>query len=297
ENNLMVQSEFQSGEVTDYYKLDTNLQQKNGQYSMKIEEFENSEDFIDQMKLYTIDHKEGYKVGVTPEGEYITYKNSDAPIEAYNSTGDDVLNMVKEKNDDKRLEMDEGSEVILDYGDRSMSRWQFNKLILRSSGFSSYTEGSKIGTLADKTSLYVSIKADGSEWRNVTVTHPRNNPHDYVIPLEDQLTDVLGKGHDLDDFKVKIESTKNHHIDYVGLDNSAPTPVQVQEADLMETIKTEVNGNTKYLNRSLTEDDNAVMHLVPGESCTVNFDVPYQIPGFEERDLIVMTKGFYTRYE
>ncbi|MFW6176613.1 MAG: hypothetical protein ACOC40_02820, partial [Thermoplasmatota archaeon] len=124
ENNLLVQSEFQNGEVTDYYKLDSDLQQKNGNYSMKIEEFENSEDYIDQMKLYTIDHKEGYKVGVTPEGEYITYKNSDAPLEAYNSTGDDVLNMVKEKNDDKRLEMDEGSEVILDYGDRSMSRWQ-----------------------------------------------------------------------------------------------------------------------------------------------------------------------------
>jgi len=297
ENNLMVQSEFQSGEVTDYYKLDTNLQQKNGQYSMKIEEFEDSEDFIDQMKLYTIDHKEGYKVGVTPEGEYITYKNSDAPLEAYNSTGDDVLNMVKEKNDEKRLEMDEGSEIILDYGDRSLSRWQFNKLILRSSGFSSHTEGSQIGILADKTSLYVSIKADSSDWKDVTVTHPRNNPHDYVIPLEDQITELLSKGHDLDDFKVKIRSTEDHHIDYVGLDNSAPTPVHVQEADLMETIKTDSDGNKKYLNRSLTEDDNAVMHLTPGESCTVNFDVPYQIPGFEERDFIVMTKGFYTRYE
>jgi len=299
ENNLLVQSEFQNGEVTDYYKLDSDLQQKNGNYSMKIEEFENSEDYIDQMKLYMIDHKEGYKVGVTPEGEYITYKNSEAPLEAYNSTGDDVLNMVKEKNDDKWLEMDEGSEIILDYGDRSMGRWQFNKLILRSSGFSSHTEGSQsqIGILADKTSLYVSIKADGSEWKNVTVTHPRNNPHDSVIPLEDQLTDVLGKGHDLSDFKVKIESTKDHHIDYVGLDNSAPTPVQVQEADIQETIKTDSDGNMKYLNRSLTEDDNAVMHLVPGESCIVNFDVPLQIPGFEERDFIVMAKGFYTRYE
>ena len=195
--------------------------------------------------------------------------------------------------------MDEGSEVILDYGNRSMSRWQFNKLILRSSGFSSHTEGSQsqIGILADKTSLYVSIKADGSEWKNVTVTHPRNNPHDYVIPLENKISNLISDGHDLDDFKVKIESTEDHHIDYVGIDNSAPTPVHVQEADLMETIKTDSDGNMKYLNRSLTEDDNAVMHLVPGESCTVNFDVPLQIPGLEERDFIVMTKGFYTRYE
>ncbi len=178
-----------------------------------------------------------------------------------------------------------------------MSRWQFNKLILRSSGFSSHTEGSQIGILADKTSLYVSIKADGSEWKNVTVTHPRNNPHDYVIPLEDQITELLSKGHELDDFKVKIRSTKDHYIDYVGIDNSAPTTVHVQEADIQETLKTDVEGNTKYLNRSLTEDDNAVMHLVPGESCTVNFDVPHQIPELEERDFILMAKGFYTRYE
>ncbi len=114
ENNLLVQSEFQSGEVTDYYKLDTDLQQKNGNYSMKIGLFEGSKDFIDQMKLYTIDHKEGYKVGVTPEGEYMTYKESEAPEGAFNSTGDDVLSMIENKDDGERLQMNEGSEVIID---------------------------------------------------------------------------------------------------------------------------------------------------------------------------------------
>lgn len=199
--------------------------------------------------------------------------------------------------------MNAGSEVVIDYGDRSMSRWPHNKLILKSSGFKSYTanEGSEMmmwnpgGPI--KTSLYVSIRAGNSDWQNVTCIHPRNHPHDYVIPLEDAMWDLFWENPNLQDLKVKIRSTKNHSIDYVGLDNSVPTPVHVQEADLQEIVKTDIDGNTKYLNRSLTEDDNAVMHLIPGESCTVNFDVPYQIPGFEERDFILITKGFYTKYE
>ena len=303
ENNLLVQSEFQNGEVTDYYKLDTDLQQKNGNYSMKIDEFENSEDFIDQMKLYTLDHKPGYEVGVTPEGEYMTYKNSSPPEGAHNSTGDDVLSMIEQKNDGKRLQMNKGSEIIIDYGNRTMSHWTHNKLIIRSSGFESFTDENDFQLMwnpgdAYKTSLYVSLKAGDSDWHNVTCIHPRNHPHDHVIPLEDAIWEVLWENPNLDDLKVKIRSTKAHKIDYVGIDKSVSTPVIVQEASLLETIKYDVNGDTIYQNRSLTEDDNAVMHLIPGESCTVNFAVPYQVPShiFEERDFIVMTKGFYRKY-
>jgi len=208
DNNILVQSEFKDGEVTDYYKLDNDLAEQNGNYSLKIEEFENSEDYIDQMKLYTIDHKKGYNVGVTPDGEYLTYKDSDAPTKTNTSDGDDVLTKVNEKKDGKRLEMEAGSKITLDYGDKSFSDWKHSKLVLRNSGFSSYTDESDgFSTNAVKTSLYVKLRAGNSDWYNVTCTHPRNNPHDHVIPLEDTLHEMLKDGHKLEDMEVKIRST------------------------------------------------------------------------------------------
>lgn len=300
DNNILVQSEFRDGEVTDYYKLDNHLAEHNGNYSLKIEEFENSEDYLNQMKLYTIDHKEGYKVGVTPDGEYLTYKNSDAPNSAYTAKGTDVLKEVKDKDDGKRLEMEAGSEITLDYGDRSFTDWKHSKLVLRSSGSSSYTDKSDdFSTMAWKTSLYVKLRADKSDWYNVTCTHPRNNPHDHVIPLEDTIHEMMKDGHTLDDMEVKIRSTKKHNIDYVGLDDSAPTPVKVQEADLLEVMKTDFEGKTIEKTGSLKHDDSDVVNLVPGEECTVTFDALDQFPGkvFEERDFIIETTGWYEKYE
>ncbi len=300
DNNILIQSEFKDGEVTDYYKLDNDLAEQNGNYSLKIEEFENSEDYLDQMKLHTIDHKEGYNVGVTPDGEYLTYKDSEAPESAQTAGGDDVLNKVDEKNDGKRLEMEAGSEITLDYGDRSFSGWKHNKLVLRSSGFSSYTDESDgFSTNAVKTSLYVKLRSDNSDWYNVTVTHPRNNPHDHVIPLEDTIHEMMKDGHTLDDMEVKIRSTKKHNVDYVGLDDSAPTPVKVEEADLLEVMKTNLNGTKIEKTSSLKYNDSDVVNLIPGEECTVTFEAPDEFPGnaFEERDFIIETNGWYTEYQ
>jgi len=299
DNNILVQSEFKEGEVTDYYKLDNDLAEQNGEYSLKVEEFENSEDYLDQMKLYTIDHKEGYKVGVTPSGEYLTYKDSDPPTSARTSDGDDVLKKVNEKNDGKRLEMEAGSEITLNYGDESFSDWKHSKLVLRSSGFSSYTDESDgFSTNAVKTSLYVKLRSDNSDWYNVTCTHPRNNPHDHVIPLEETIHKMLKDGYTLDDMEVKIRSTKKHNIDYVGLDDSAPTPVKVQEADLLEVMKTDLKGKTIEKTGSLEHDDSDVVNLVPGEECTITFEVTDKFPGqdFEERDFIIETTGWYEEH-
>ncbi|MFP4000528.1 MAG: hypothetical protein ACLFSM_09185 [Thermoplasmata archaeon] len=305
DNNILVQSEFKDGEVTDYYKLDNDLAEQNGNYSLKIEEFENSEDYIDQMKLYTLDHKEGYKVGVTPEGEYLTYKDSEAPIQAYTSEGEDILGEVEEKNDGQRLGMEAGSEIILDYGDMPYRDWIHNKLVLRSSGFSSYTDGdedynsSALMPGPIKTSLYVELRAGNSDWYNVTTTHPRNDPHDHVIPLEDTIHEMLKDGHRLDDMEVKIRSTKQHNVDYVGLDDSVPTPVKVQEADLLEVMKNNLNGTAIEKTGSLEHDDSNVVNLVPGEECTVTFEAPDRVLGdaFEERDIIIETTGWYEKYE
>ncbi len=76
DNNILVASEHQEGVVDDNYVLQNTMAPKDGFYSLKIDEFENSEDFFDTFSLYTIDHREGYSIGTTPDGEYRTYKRT-----------------------------------------------------------------------------------------------------------------------------------------------------------------------------------------------------------------------------
>ncbi|MGM0404929.1 MAG: hypothetical protein ACQEQM_02150 [Thermoplasmatota archaeon] len=296
-------SEFESGEVTDKYLLENSLQPKDDSYQMKIEEFENSEDFIDQLQLYTLDHTKDTRLGLTPGEELVSYSKNDLDKPNSASWNDSsILEEVKEKNDKKRATVEDNDTVYLDFGDMTNYRWSQSKLVVTASGFESSTEDdfSTNAEIKSLRSLYFSIKIGDGEWTEVDVVHPRNNPSDYVIPLREAIQKNRFNNSDLDSsLQVRINSTAKHNIDRIALDDSNPTPVKIKEASIREVVKTEEDGETIYQNKSLTGDDNAVMHLVPGESCTIKFDVPSQESGnaFEERDFLVMTKGFYTKYE
>ncbi len=303
ENNLLMDSEFENGEVTDKYLLENGLRPKNGSYQMKIEEFENSEDFIDQLQLYTLDHTKDTELGLTPEEKLVSYSKNDLNKPKSASLNDkSILEKVKEKNDKKRATIENNKTFYLKFGDITNYRWSQSKLVVTASGFESHTESdfSTNAEIKSLRSLYFSIRTGDGEWTDVDVVHPRNNPSDYVLPLKEAIQETgFEKGTRDSSLQVRINSTAKHNIDRIALDDSYPTPVKKKEASIREVIKIEGDGETIYQNKSLTEDDNAVMHLVPGESCTVTFNIPSQEPGnaFEERDFLVMTKGFYTKYE
>ncbi len=84
----------------------------------------------------------------------------------------------------------------------------------------------------------------------------------------------------------------------MGLDDSPPTPVKVQEADLLELMKTDLEGKTIEKTSSLKSNDSNVVNLVPGEECMVTFEATDRFPGqdFEERDFIIETTGWYKEY-
>ncbi len=303
DNNILIASEHQEGVVDDNYVLQNTMIPKDGFYSLKIEEFENSEDFFDTFSLYTIDHQEGYSVGVTPDGEYSTYKDPVPPESAYDCAGNDVLEYVSAP-DGNSLYMEENTTLILNYGDIGNAQWVHQKLVVRSYGFESYTEpytmGDGIGTMGlgnhwdpVKTSLYVSIRADGSEWTNVTVLHPRNHASDMVIPLKDVLEEFVPGG--IGELEVRILSTQNHSVDFVGLDNSVPTPVKVQEAPLVSAMLNGVEDVTDIL----LEGNDEMVTIVPGEYIILTFEIPEQNPApvFAVRYYMLFSRGYYELFE
>ncbi len=302
DNNILIASEHQEGVVDDNYILRNTMVPKDGFYSLKIEEFEFTEDFFDTFSLYTIDHREGYSVGTTPDGEYRTFKDPVPPESAYDCTGSDVLEYVSAP-DGNSLFMEENTTIVLNYGDVGNALWEHQKLVVRSYGFESYTEpstqGADIGPMflqpwdPVKTSLYISIRADGSDWTNVTVLHPRNHPSDMVIPLGDVLQQFVQGG--IGELEVKIFSTQNHSVDFVGLDNSVPTPVKVQKAPMVSAM---LNG-AEDVTDILLEGNDEFVTIVPGEHIILTFEIPEQNPApvFSVRDYMLYSKGYYVLYE
>ncbi len=298
DNNILIASEHQAGIVDDHYILQNGMEPKDGYYSLKIEEFENSKDHLDTVKLYTIDHQEGYEIATTPGGEFIAYKEPIPALSAYDSNGDDVLGYLNDTDNDT-LYVEENSDVILNFGEITKDHWKHNKLVVVSHGFESYTDVPPSDTNPwtppkEKTSLHTSLRMDGSEWKNITVLHPRNNPVAMVIPLNETLEEFFPgrKGNILGELEVRILSTDDHYIDFVGMDDSVPAePTKVQEAALESAL---LNDETDVAGL-LSTNDTEMVTLIPGEYISLDFDIPEQSPApvFSERSFMFYSSGYY----
>ncbi|MFO8109269.1 MAG: hypothetical protein R6U17_01910 [Thermoplasmata archaeon] len=95
--------------------------------------------------------------------------------------------------------------------------------------------------------------------------------------------------------EVQIVSTQNHFLDFVGLDNSVPTPVNVQEAPLVSAM---LNG-VEDVTDTLLEGNEDMVTIGPGEHIILTFDIPWQLPGpiFAVRDFMLFSRGYYHLYE
>ncbi len=302
DNNILIASEHQDGMVDDHYVLQNVVEPKDGYYSLKIEEFENSKDYFDTVKLYTIDHQEDYEIATTPDGEIIAYREPRPAVSAYNSEGEDVLEYLN-NTDGEALFVEEGSSVFLNFGELSKSQWEHNKLVVQSHGFESYTDvppddSDPEYVLPIKTSLHVGVRMDGSEWKNVTILHPRNHPSAIVIPLNETLEGFVENksGGSLGELEVKILGSDDHYIDFVGIDDSVPAePTMVQEATLASAL---LNGEEDVTDL-LSTNDTEMVTLIPGEHISLDFDIPKQSPApvFGERSYMLFSRGYYELYE
>jgi hypothetical protein len=89
---------FEAAKRTDLGKLD-NLRETNGICRLKIVDELEEIDYIDEVKLLAVDHPKGTEVVSSLSGELHTLSDPQAPISAVDWRGNNVLDLVEEKDD------------------------------------------------------------------------------------------------------------------------------------------------------------------------------------------------------
>lgn len=77
DNNILHRSEFAEfahKDITDIYKLNLIPQKEGNRYHVSLKEVGNDYSYIDQVRLYTVDHPSGTELGITENNDLVLYR-------------------------------------------------------------------------------------------------------------------------------------------------------------------------------------------------------------------------------
>lgn len=293
ENNLLITSEYKEGVVEDYYLLENHLEPVNDKYLLKIEEFKNTENYFDQIGLYTIDHQEGVNVGTTPEGELVTYQEK-GQLQLKNRDDNPYI----DANSELRLDFDEiASGGLLDSSD-GVDRY----LVIRAHNYESREEIQSAETVDDvspnddqiKSNLELSADYRG---RNLQLDifedaeiYPRNHESDTLISVS-SIIDELPPSIDIEELELVINNDEPFYLESISLAESTYTRVKIQEATLLRAV---FNGRID-VTEELSEGGE-IIRQVPGDEILLAFDNPEDLRDGMQRSFILYSKGYYHLY-
>jgi len=270
DNNLLANSARSGGtEVEDYYKLEQSLVpigEWNDQslYPLLISEFQQEHSYLDQTQFIAVDHDADVKVAVSPFGEILTYQNPYAPVSAVDDQGQDHIELIQDI-DDAYYEGYNGSYLLLSFGEVT-------------------AENAKLVMRADrpplKESVHIQVLNSTENWVDVASIIPRTYWATEIIDLSGYLPST-------GEFKVRLYFTDKHKVDFVGLDTTTQTEIDVEEAVLLLAYHSDDGDVTT----KLQADDDVYAELVPEQQITLLFAATTQ--GGEQRTFIIYVKGYY----
>lgn len=286
ENNLLIDSEYKEGTVEDYYILENELEPRGDSYQFKIEEFKNTENYFDQVGLYTIDYPSEYDMATTSDHELILYEELVTLLsstESDNQAGLEDLNTALDKiNDDEvfqredsedeyliiRPHLYESYETLDEYSLENNNDYGLNVPPVIKSGLTMTYDGTEIDTF------------EGAE------LYPRNHPSDLVIPT--------GDIDDLENLEFTADEDIEVYFESVKLAESVDEEILIQEANLDRAVFNDVKDVTEELSETSTEK----IRQVPGDEIHLTFAKP-RSPSMEniERSFMIVSKGRYEVYE
>lgn len=266
DNNLLAASMFSQGaDVNDHYVLQqAPTQNPNGTYSLQISEFEKEHDFIDQVQLVAVDHASNVNVGVSPDGQILTYGTPNTPVSAITDTHENVKQLLS-AIDGTYYEAHNGSYVNVNFGDLDIS--QGAKLVLRAD--------------YQKDPVFVQVQDSNGRWITVARVIPRVNWSTDIIDMSKFLPDARGN------LKVRLCFTADLKVDFVGLDTSSQATLNIHKGQLVSAVSS-IEGD---VTAKLLHTDKTYAVLVPGENIQLEFTLPTQT--LETRTYIIFARGHY----
>jgi hypothetical protein len=261
DNNILPAAEMSKGaDVQDYYTLQQPLVptyegRAYSLYSLQVSEFEHEHDYIDQAKLFAVDHNSSVDVGVSPNGEILTYSNPVPAISAVDNNGADVLPLLNSV-DGNYYQGYNGSYVTLTFAPADVSSGV--KLVIR--------EEDRLngGPPTAKCPVYVQVLNPTEDWNTVTTLQTRTHWATDVINMTGYLPDHQGK------FKVRLCFIAADRIDYVGMDTTPQSNIRVHVAELVSAVSSSQGDVT----RLLRADDGKYAELLPGQQIVFTFKLP-----------------------
>lgn len=271
DNNLLSASELSNGaDVEDYCRLEQTLVRKDGKYSLLIGEFEHEHSYFDQVKLLAVDHDSDINIAVTPEGQFLTYKNPMSPTSCVDNNGTNRLNEIRYMDGNVSDPTTHfyglaGDHLTLNFGHVNS---EYAKLILRDD------------MKSDVVCIEVQVMNEDGEWQTVSVLSPRAYWSIEAVDLSSYVVDGQ-------DFLVRLLWTSPHRLDYVGLDTTKQADYEMHEANLISAVHS-TQDDVKEL---LTKSDSIYAELVPVEQIELEFTLPQNSK--DTRTFILYAEGRY----
>jgi|GEM_PF-6486489 len=213
----------------DFYKLMKPLVAKDGKYLINIVDSEDETSWIDMVKLIQVDHPKDVSIAPTPEGNILTYKIPVPALSAVDKHKKDQLAKVAyiESTEEQSFYGKKGEIMELNFGSLK-TKDNGARLIMRTDLKCPWYENPMLNAVSVQ-SLHVFVLVNNKSWTEVGVVHPHQGWDEWAVAIPDKVLKKV-KG----DLKVKIEWTKDHRLDYVGLDTSKQEAVVVAELPLLK---------------------------------------------------------------
>ncbi len=311
EGEIYAGAVFPSLEREDWLALPS-LREQNGEYLLKLATEVREIEYTNLAELQVVDHPLGTELVADSEGNFHTIGQTAPPLTAVSLAGNDVLAMMKGRDDARWLGESLFSEdlnvdsVVLSFANESHassaklllraknSLWLDNVLVegmdLFGASYDSWYGSGKAGAIAPQwiqeqnVPLAVYVKRDGA-WQladRVSPTGPMAD-RDVVVPLE--LQGIRG-----DEIEVKLEYGAGFwDIDFAGLDFSADQKVHQTTVRLSEATDQDGKDVSAAL---LSSDESYLIQSRVGDTTQLSFAAPGAREGWA-RTVFLHSQGHY----
>ncbi len=309
---------FKAAERSDWDNLD-HVKEIKGQYRLKVMNRFQETQYIDEIKLFAVDHPRGSDVIPSFSGKFHSILKPAGPIKAVDGAGNNILELVKEK--DERLwisnpfgrnpELPEQTRdsIVIEFPRLAASNLVKLILTIQNTGWAAYMEGHLSELLGRELEAWhdlmnrsvearesfkkavfkegmLSLKLwDGENWKDMEYLW-------FVGPAisKDQVVELDIHNIPGDVLRVKLESTAGlWMVDSVKADFSSDLPIDITEVQLIQAK----DNKGKDLSSLLADIDDQYYILPTNEDyAEIVFQAPPRKKGYE-RSFILKSTGYY----
>lgn len=305
DNNILPQSEESSrnGNVTDYYRLRQAIQSDDGRYRLRIEEFEQEYTQADYFRIDIIDHPQQTRVAVTDDGRYFAYSDLVPPVTASGRDGDDLPALLA-ADDGNTVGGMADRNITLDFGpvtsvngvrlvahiDRNCANdaGSASQLFLPAVPQTPVPQKPTVGIeRADNNKRLPGLAQLGENASTSTpLIRTRENG---VIALADVTSILPANG---ERFVISLTVPAGYDLDFVGLDCSDPTPVDVRSVGVSSAVHSHFGDVTD----NLVSAEGDCVEISPEQYLDLAFEADAPRAGLT-RDVVLVSTGRYNRFQ